>query len=92
MYEFNIYEKDVEDIYLHSKNSLRTNGSYLSVRSSTKDNVENLIFLKELIERAKIRAVIDKTYPFEQLPNAHRYVDKGHKKGNVVITMEHKDG
>ena len=92
MYEFNIYEKDVEDIYLRSKNSLRTNGSYLSVRSSTKDNVENLIFLKELIERAKIRAVIDKTYPFEQLPNDHRYVDKGHKKGNVVITMEHNDG
>ena len=92
MYEFNIYEKDVEDIYLHSKNSLRTNGSYLSVRSSTKDNVENLIFLKELIERAKIRDVIDKTYPFEKLPNDHRYVDKGHKKGNVVITMEHNDG
>ncbi len=92
MYEFNIYEKDVEDIYLCSKNSLRTNGSYLSVRSSTKDNVENLIFIKELIERAKIRSVIDKTYPFEQLPNAHIYVDKGHKNGNVVITMEHNDG
>ena len=74
-----------------SKKSLKTNGSYLSTRSPTKDNVENLIYIKELIEQGKIKAVIDKTYPFEQTPNAHRYVDKGHKKGNVVITMEHND-
>jgi len=68
--------------------ALTPNGMYLSVEMKREDRAEDLTFLSELIVDRKIKVVIDRYYPFEQLAEAHRYVEKLHKKGNVVITIE----
>ncbi len=75
--------------YAKSQKSLIPNGKYVSVFASglSEIHTEDLVFLKELAEAGKIKPVIDRSYPLEQTAEAHRYVERGHKKGNVVITI-----
>jgi len=76
------------------KKPLKAVGTYLNVRvdsgeGSDVPEVTELIFLRELVEAGELRPAMDRIYPWQQIVEAHRYVDTGHKKGNVGITVAH---
>ena len=69
---------------------LAPNGTYVTMAQlDSKQRMANLVFIKELAEAGEIKVVIDRCYPLEDMVEAHRYVDAGHKKGNVVISVRH---
>ena len=71
----------------HVKNALARDGSIVSVHAMTREDAQALALLADLLSAGKLKAVIDKRYPLEQVAEAHRYVESGRKRGNVVITV-----
>lgn len=71
--------------------ALAPNGKFITVdgQGVAKERAEDLQFLAELMASGQFQAVIDRRYPLAQVPEAHRYVEQGHKKGNVVSTVQH---
>jgi len=84
-----VYDAVMKTSRSRCRDLLNKNGIFLNNNRLPKIEAQDLVFLKELIEKGKLKPVIDRTYPWEQIVEAHRYVDKGHKKGNVAITLGH---
>ena len=75
---------------LQARSALAPEGKFISIDDgSPTPNMDDLVLLKDLVESGEFKPVIDRSYPLGQMVEAHRYVETGHKKGNVVITVEH---
>jgi NADPH:quinone reductase-like Zn-dependent oxidoreductase len=76
-----------------AKEALKPGGVYLNVMKHTEDKstAADLDFLREQVEAGRLKTVVDRVYPLEEIVEAHRYVQGGHKRGNVVVTVSHQD-
>ncbi len=83
-----VYDAIMKSTKAKCKNILKENGFFLNNSQLPKTEEKDLLFLKDLIENGKMKLVIDRIYSIEQIVEAHEYVDKGHKKGNVVIKID----
>ena len=84
-------KKDGLLLFANPKVSYLIRGKFSRVRvkaGTSKQKTEDLLYLRELIEAGKLRSVIDKTYPLDQVVEAHKYVETGQKKGHVVISID----
>ena len=66
-------------------------GSKKVICALASEKTKDLIFIKELVEAGTIKSVIDRCYPLEQTAEAHRHIEKGHRRGHIVITVEHNN-
>jgi NADPH:quinone reductase-like Zn-dependent oxidoreductase len=83
---------DRKSLKSQAKNALTPDGKYISIDDGiAKTSYEDLVLIMGLAESGKFKPVIDRSYSLEQMVEAHRYVETGHKKGNVVITVKHRD-
>lgn len=82
-----VYDAVMKSSRRRCKPILKTNGVFLNNSHLEKMTENDLLFLKDLIEQNKLRPVLDRTYSLNDIVEAHRYVDQGHKRGNVAITI-----
>ncbi len=83
---------DRKSLKSQAMKALTPDGVYVSIDDGiAKTSYDNLVLIRDLAESGELKPVIDRIYTLEQMVEAHRYVEKGHKKGNVVITVEHSN-
>ena len=69
---------------------MKKNGIFLNNYGLSKIEDKDLLFIKDLIEQNRLKPILDKTYLIDEVVEAHRYVDQGHKKGNVALTVNNE--
>ena len=83
-----VYDAVMKSTAAKCRKILKKGGSFVNNNGLAKIETRDLLLLKELVENNHLKAVVDRTYSLDEIVEAHRYVDRGHKKGNVVISVQ----